>query len=162
LIVLAAALAACVRNGVLGDDRALRFAGVAAAAGAATGAIEMIPHLLAGAEASEFRSGDSSPASDLHLVLQVVATPALGFGIATLALVAARRHALGSPLAAVLGVAGGIAYGMAGPALSLLKDPSVAPLFIGAQAIALWLLVAGYALVRSGGLLRGAEARASG
>jgi len=147
-VVLAACLTALVRSRALSSDRRLRILGAIAAAGAVLASVEMIPHLFARSEAEEFLQGQGTPLIDLHLALQAVSTPVLGFGVAALALVGARTRAVGHPLAAVLGVAGGVAFGLAGPAILVLRDPSVAPLFIGAEGIAVWLVASGIRLAR--------------
>lgn len=145
LVILAASLAALVRTGALPSGR-LRTLGVVATAGAAISAVEMLPHLFAGSEAEAFVRGEGTPVIDVHLALQAVATPVLGFAVAALALVGARTRVVGHPFAAVLGVVGGVAFGLAGPAILILEDPRVAPLFIGASGIAVWLMVSGILL----------------
>jgi hypothetical protein len=138
--VLAASLAVLVRGSVWGRI---------AVAGAALAAVESLPHLLAASEADALAGGGSTPLTDLHTVLQALATPAVGLSIAALAVVSARTHALGSGrFAAALAVVGGIAFALAGPAIALTENSELSPLFAGSAGISLWCLVSGARLAR--------------
>ena len=137
---LAVSLAGLVRGSVWGRI---------AVAGAALAAVESVPHLLAASEADALAGGGSTPLTDLHTMLQAVATPAVGLSIAALAVVSARSRALGSGrVAAAVAVVGGVAFALAGPAIALTENSGLSPLFAGSAGIALWCVVSGVRLVR--------------
>ena len=138
---LAASLAVLVRGSVWGRI---------AVAGAALAAIESVPHLLAASEADALAAGGSTPLTDLHTVLQAVATPAVGLSIAALAVMSAPTRALGSGrIAAAFAVVGGIAFALAGPAIALTQNSELSPLFAGSAGIAIWCVVSGARMARA-------------
>jgi len=107
----------------------------------AIAALELVPHVLAAAEHHDHVSGGPTPVLDLHTVLQVLATPALGLTGAGLAIAVAR--AAGTAPARVLGAigaVGGIAYAAAGPLIALTDDVSFSPLFAAQAGLAVWLV----------------------
>jgi hypothetical protein len=156
-LLVAVALAALLR--AVGDGWAVRVrrAGWAVVAGAGLAAVEAVPHLLASTEADALLRGDATPLTDLHAVLQAVATPAFGLAVAALALTTAGDRTLGNGrVAALAGVLGGLAYALAGPLMLLTEDPALSPLFAGAAPIAVWFVLAG---ARTGRRLHGATPR---
>ena len=110
---------------------------------AVLGSVEMVPHIFANAEAEEVLRGGNTPITDIHLVLQAIATPVFGIGIAGLAVVGARTRSLGHWTVAPFAVVGGLAFAIAGPAILFIKQPEVGVLFIGSIGIAVWLIIAG-------------------
>jgi hypothetical protein len=104
-------------------------------------AAEMIPHLLAAGEHHQLESGASTPILDLHLLLQTLATPALGVTGAATAIAIAR--AAGTTPAWILGgigALGGLVYAAAGPVLALTDDVAFAALFPAQAGLAIWLI----------------------
>ena len=143
-VVLAVSATTLVRG--LGQHlpAGVRLAGWAVAVGAGLGAVESVPHLFAASEADALLGGDSTPLTDLHALLQVVTTPAVGLSIAALALTSARDRVLGNGrIAAAVAVVGGVALTLAGPLLFFTEDPAFSPLFAGSAALAVWLVLAG-------------------
>ena len=136
--VLAASLAVLVRGSVWGWI---------AVAGAALAAIESVPHLLAASEADALAAGGSTPLTDLHTVLQALATPAVGLSIAALAVVSARSGS--GMIVAAFAVVGGIAYALAGPAIALTENSELSPLFAGSAGIAIWCVFSGARMARA-------------
>lgn len=133
---LAVSLAVLVRGSVWGRI---------AVAGAALAAIESVPHLLAASEADALAGGGSTPLTDLHTILQAVATPAVGLSIAALAVT---NTLAGGRIAAAVAVVGGVAFALAGPAIALTENSGLSPLFAGSAGISLWCVVAGARLAR--------------
>jgi hypothetical protein len=155
-MLLAVSLAALVRE--LGPTwgRGQRLIGWAAVAGAGIAAMESVPHLLAGSEAQALLAGGSTPLTDLHSVLQAISTPAVGLSVAALAVASARGRALGSGrIAAGVAAVGGVAFGLAGPAIAVTENPELSPLFAGSAGLSLWFVVAGARTARrlSGGAI---------
>ena len=143
--LLAVSLAVLARD--LGPRR--RAIGWAAAAGAAFAAVESLPHLLAASEARALAAGGSTPLTDLHTVLQAIATPAVGLSVAALAVACSGSRALGSGrAAAAVAVAGGVAFAIAGPAVAITQSSALAPLFAGSAGLAAWCVVSGARLAR--------------
>ena len=143
-VALAVSAATVVRG--LGDTwpAGVRLAGWAVAVAAVLGAVESVPHLFAASEADALRGGDATPLTDLHALLQVVTTPAVGLSVAALALTSARDRVLGNGrIAAGVATAGGVAFALAGPLLFVTDDPALSPLFAGSAALAVWLVLAG-------------------
>jgi hypothetical protein len=136
--VLAASLAVLVRGSVWGWI---------AVAGAALAAIESVPHLLAASEADALAAGGSTPLTDLHTVLQALATPAVGLSIAALAVVSARSGS--GMFVAAFAVVGGIAYALAGPAIAVTQSSELSPLFAGSAGIAIWCVFSGARMARA-------------
>lgn len=147
--IIGAALALFARSGRAHRDGALRIAAIAATIGAAVTVVELVPHTLAVGERDELLAGGSTPFLDIHLVLQVFATPLLGLSVAFLAAAEARTGPRWSVVVAAIAVVGGIAYALAGPLIVLLDDPSVSPLFSGAAGMSVWAAVTGVRLLRS-------------
>jgi hypothetical protein len=143
-LVLAVSLAVLVRQLGSGWSARQRMIGWAAVAGATIAAIESVPHLLAATETNALLAGDSTPLTDLHTILQAIATPAVGLTFAALAVASARNHALGNGMiVAVLALVGGVVYSFAGPGIAITENPELSPLFIGSAGLSIWLLVAG-------------------
>ena len=102
-------------------------------------AVETVPHLLAVQEHGELAQHQDTPILDLHLLLQVGATPLFGFTGALLALVVAREAGtVPAKVLAALAVLGGLCYGAAGPLVNLTENVAVTPLFIGQAGLAVW------------------------
>ena len=143
-LLLSVALAALLRNLGRGWTAPARIAGWGVVAAAGLAAVESVPHLLASSEADALLRGDATPLTDLHALLQVVSTPAFGLTLAALALTTARDRTLGNGrIAAAVATIGGLAFALAGPLMVLTEDPAVSPLFAGAAALAVWLVLAG-------------------
>jgi hypothetical protein len=97
--------------------------------------------------ADAYAAGEAEPLFELLEVMQVLGWPALGAGVALLALGTARSAPrLVSAAAAV----GGVAVGVAGVLVMGLHIMSVAPLFAGTNLVTLWIIWAGRARRSSG------------
>jgi hypothetical protein len=148
-LVLAVALAVLVRDLSAGWASRQRLFAWAAAAGAVIAAVESVPHLLAESERHALLAGESTPLTDLHAVLQAVATPAVGLSVAALALASARNRTLGSGrIAAAVAVVGGAAFAVAGPAMAISENSALSPLFAGSAGLSVWLVVSGIRTAR--------------
>jgi hypothetical protein len=113
------------------------------------GALELVPHLLAAGEAHELAHHEATPVLDLHVVMQVIASPAVGLTAALLAVVVARaaRTRVAWVLAA-FAVVGGLASSAAGPLTALADDPRFTVLFPFQAGIAVWMIGTGVRLLR--------------
>lgn len=113
------------------------------------GALELVPHLLAAGEAHELAHHEATPVLDVHVVMQVIASPAVGLTGALLAVLVAR--ATGSRVAwalAAFAVVGGVVSAGAGPLTVLADDPRFTVLFPFQAGLAVWLLGTGVRLLR--------------
>ncbi len=146
-LVSVAAFATARRLQVLGPR--LRRWWAVAIAGWGFGALEMVPHLLAANEAHELAHHEATPVLDLHVVMQVVASPAVGLTGAALAVVVALASRSWAAWAlAVPAVIGGLGSAAAGPLTVLSGDPAFAVLFPFQAGLALWLVGTGIRLLR--------------
>lgn len=139
LVVAVVALAMARRISAFGPgaDRVLTWTTVAWG----IAAVEAVPHLLAIRDHDALQHDEATPILDLHLVLQMGATPLFGFMGALLALTVAREAGtVPAKVLAVLAVIGGLCYGAAGPLINLVDDVAVAPLFIGQAGLAIWVV----------------------
>ncbi len=150
LVVIAVALTALLRiSPAIHNAAKIRPFVIAAAIGAVIAGIEFVPHLASSSELDAMHHGGATPLTDLHGVLGIVSTPALGLTFTALAIaVAATRQRLRALwwLVAIPAVLGGIAYAVAGPLIKLSGNPAVSPLFIGVAGTSLWIVFAGIAL----------------
>jgi hypothetical protein len=129
------------------DPRVRRWLPVAVA-GWGFGALELVPHLLAAGEAHELAHHEATPVLDAHVVMQVVASPAVGLTGALIAVLVARAARTRAAWAlAVLAVVGGVASAGAGPLTVLAHDPRFTVLFPFQAGLALWLLGTGIRLL---------------
>lgn len=109
---------------------------------AVLGVAEMIPHLFAYLQVDDFERTGTASLLTVHMAIQAVSNPLIGFSCAGLAIVSARRREFGNgPVVAVLAVVGGVAFGVAGILMAVMHEPALSPLFIGAAGFSLWLLV---------------------
>ncbi|WP_392544780.1 hypothetical protein [Oryzobacter telluris] len=114
---------------------------LAAVVGWAVAALELVPHLFAVNDAEALAHHGDTPVLDLHLLAQVVATPALGLTAAALAVAVARAAGTWpARLLAVPGVLGGLGYAAAGPLVATTHDLAVTPLFALQAGVAVWLV----------------------
>lgn len=135
-VLMAAALVVLVRCRALARVRSAHLAGVAAAIASSLGAAAALLHLVMATEADRIGAGQSAPLTDANLVVETIAAPAFGIGIAAFAVVGARTGRVGNRVTAVLGVVGGSAYALAGGTI-LLTD-ALDPLFPLAGLLGLW------------------------
>ena len=148
-ILIAASLVAMVRGGNLVAFPRARMAAVIAAAGAVLGALGALVHLLAALDADRIATHAATPFTNLMGPIETLTVPAFGFSIAALALVGGLTRTLGNRVTAVLGVVGGLGYGVAGG--TILFTDRLDFLFPTASGIGLWAAAAGIGfLVRRG------------
>ncbi|MFT4086750.1 MAG: hypothetical protein QM658_06275 [Gordonia sp. (in: high G+C Gram-positive bacteria)] len=146
LVVVAASYVIAFRGGTFGPKA--RGWLVAAAVGAGLAAGELMPHLAAASEHDDLVSGGATPILDAHLLMQTLATPALGLTTAALAVVIARSTGtVTSRVLAVVAVVCGIAYALAGPLVVLTDGVRFAVLFPAQAGIATWYLGTGLGLL---------------
>ena len=113
------------------------------------GAAELVPHLLAAHEAHELAYHDATPILDAHVVMQVIASPAVGLTGAVVAVAVARAaRTWPARLLAVVAVVGGVLSGLAGPLVVLADDPAYTVLFPFQAGLAIWLVGTGIRLWR--------------
>lgn len=122
---------------------------VLAAAGWTLGAAELVPHLLAAREAHALAHHEATPVLDLHLVMQVVAVPAVGLTGAALATAVARASRSRTAwLLAGFAVVGGVLSAAAAPLVVATGNPVFAALFPFQAGLSVWLLGTGVRLWR--------------
>ncbi len=111
------------------------------------GAAEMVPHLLAAHEAQALAHHEATPVLDVHLVMQMIASPAVGITGAIVAVAIARAaQTRPSQLLAAFAVVGGLLYAVAGPLVVATGDPRYAILFAFQLGLAVWLTGTGVRL----------------
>ena len=148
LVVVTVAFAGAWRSGAFGPSA--RPWVLLAALGWGFGALEQVPHLLAAGDAHALAHHEPTPVLDLHVMLQIVATPAVGLSGAAVAVAAARSA--GSRAAWVLAAVallGGLLYAASAPLVALTEDTAAALLFPFQAALALWLVGTGVGLWRT-------------
>ncbi|MFL6080943.1 MAG: hypothetical protein ACJ714_13535 [Ornithinibacter sp.] len=127
------------RAGVFGPG--LRRWLTAAAVGWGLATVELVPHLVAAGEADELAQHHSTPVLDLHLALQVVATPLMGLTGAALAIaVACSARTLPAWTLAVPAVLGGLGYAASAPLIAATGSLAPTVLFPMQAGLALWLV----------------------
>ena len=151
-VLIAAALVALVRGRTLAVVPRAQRVRIIAAVGAVLGAVGALVHLLAALDAGRIAAHAATPFVDLMGPVETLTVPAFGFSIATLAVIGALTRTLSNRVTAVLGVIGGVAYGIAGA--TIMFTDRLDFLFPAAGGIGLWTVAAGI------GLLLGARARA--
>ena len=116
----------------------------------ALGAAEQVPHLLAAREAHALEHHDATPLLDLHLVLQMVATPAVGVtGILVAVAVARSAHTRAAVVLAVFAVVGGALYAVSAPLVVVTGNTALTALFPFQAGLAIWMAGTGVRLFRS-------------
>lgn len=115
----------------------------------AVGAVEQVPHLLAAREAHALEHHHATPVLDLHLVLQMVATPAVGLSGAVVAVAVARaaRSRAATVLAGVA-VVGGLLYAASAPLVVVSGNTALTALFPFQAGLAIWMAGTGVRLLR--------------
>lgn len=146
MVLIAASLVALARGRSFAGSGRAHVATVVAAVAASVAAAVMLLHLVAAIEADAIAAGDSTPLSDVLVIVETIAVPAFGVSIAALAVIGATTRTLGSPATAVFGVVGGVGYALAGA--TFLFTDALNFLFPTAAGIALWTLAAGIGLLR--------------
>ncbi len=144
--LIAAALVALVRGRSLASTPPAHLAAVVAAIATSLAVPGMLLHLVAASDADRISHHQSTPITDVHLILEPITVPAFSFSIAALALIGAATHTLGNWWIAALGIVGGIGYGLAGATFWFTHAFDV--LFPLAVGIALWAIVVGIGLLR--------------
>ncbi|HVL06578.1 MAG TPA: hypothetical protein VM388_11350 [Acidimicrobiales bacterium] len=145
LSLMAVGLVTLARGRTLASvPQAQKAATIAAAAGVA-GALAMVLHLVAGSEADRIAAGQSTPITDVQLVVETLTVPAFGFGIAALALIGSSSRLLGNRVSAAFAVVGGVGYGLAG-GTAIFTD-ALNFLFPAAAGIAVWAVAVGVGLL---------------
>jgi hypothetical protein len=116
------------------------------------GALELIPHLMAPHDAHALAGHEPTPLLDVHIAMQVVASPAVGLtgAVAALAIARAARSWSASALA-VFAVVGGLLSAAAGPLVALTDNPQFTVLFPFQAGLAVWLAGTGVRLLRHRG-----------
>ena len=146
MVLIAAALVVLARGRSFAAVPRAHVATVIAAVAASVAAAVMLLHLVAAAEAEAIAAGDSTPLTDVLVIAETIAVPAFGISMAALAVIGATTRTLGNPVTALLGVAGGVGYGLAGA--TFLFTDALNFLFPTAAGIALWTMAAGIGLLR--------------
>ncbi len=138
--VLAAAGFLTARRGTVLGAPVRRWLTVAAV-GWVFAAVEMVPHLFAVVDADALDHHAATPVLDIHLVLQVLSTPAVGLTTAALAVAVARSAGTVPAWAlAVPAVVGGVGYALAGPLVAATGDLGFTALFPLQAGPAVWLV----------------------
>lgn len=145
MALIAASLVALARGRSLAGVPHAHAVTVIAAVAASLAAPGMLLHLVAAAEADAIAAHQSTQITDVQVIVEAITVPAFGFSIAALAVIGAATRTLGNPMTAVLGVVGGVGYGLAGA--TFLFTDRLNFLFPAASGIALWTIVAGVGLL---------------
>lgn len=146
MALIAASLVVLARGRSFAPVPRAHVATVIAAVAASVAAAVMLLHLVAAAEAEAIAAGDSTPLTDVLVIVETIAVPAFGISMAALAVIGATTRTLGNPVTALLGVAGGVGYALAGA--TFLFTDALNFLFPTAAGIALWTMAAGIGLLR--------------
>ena len=113
------------------------------------GAAELVPHLLAAEDAHALQHHEATPVLDVHVLMQVIASPVVsltGAFIAVAVAVAARTRP--AQVLAVVAVLGGLLSAAAGPLVVATGDPRFTILFPCQAGLAVWLVGTGVRLWR--------------
>ena len=114
---------------------------VAAAVGWGLATVELVPHLVAIRDADSLAHHHATPVLDLHLALQVVATPLMGLTGAALAIAVARSaRTVPAWALAVPAVVGGLGYAASAPLIAATGSLAPAALFPMQAGLAVWLV----------------------
>jgi len=114
---------------------------LAAAVGWSLAAVELVPHLAAVHDADSLAHHHATPVLDLHLALQVLATPLTGLTGAAVALAVARSaRTVPAWLLAVPAVLGGLGYAVSAPLIALTGSLAPTVLFPMQAGLAVWLV----------------------
>ena len=144
IALIAAALVGLVRRRSLAANPRAHTTATVAAVAATIAVPAALLHLIAATDADRIAHHQSTPLSDVHLIVETITVPLFGFTIAALALVGALTRTVGNWTGAVFGVIGGVGYGLAGGTAMLTS--AFDPLFPTAIGIAVWAIIAGIGL----------------
>ncbi len=144
-ILITAALIILARSRVLAAVPRAQTAATVAAVAAVLGTLETLLHLVAATDADRIVRHQATPFSDILGVVETVAGPVFGFSIAALAMIGGITRTLGNRVTAVLGVVGGVAYGIA--TATILITSTTDFLFPLSSGIGLWAVAAGIGLL---------------
>lgn len=145
IALIATSLVALVRGKTLASAPRAHTAATIAAIATVVGAAASLLHLAAATEADKIAAGESTPMTDVGLVVETVINPAVGLSIAALAVIGALTRTIGFRLTAVFGVVGGVAYALAGG--TVLFTDTLNFLFPFSAAIAVWAVAAAIRLL---------------
>ncbi|CAA9518425.1 MAG: hypothetical protein AVDCRST_MAG53-3348 [uncultured Solirubrobacteraceae bacterium] len=145
MVLIAASLVALARGRSLADAPRAHGMTVIAAFATALAAAGMLLHLISASDADAIAAQQSTPLTDVQVIVETITVSAFGFSLAVLAVIGAMTRTLGNPATAVLGVIGGVGYGLAGA--TFLFTDRLDFLFPTASAIALWAIAAGIGLL---------------
>jgi hypothetical protein len=113
----------------------------AAAVGWGLATVELLPHLVAVRDADGLAHHHATPVLDLHLALQVAATPLMGLTGAAVAIAVARSASTRPAWAlAVPAVLGGFGYAASAPLIAATGSLAPTVLFPLQAGLALWLV----------------------
>ncbi|MFE9644292.1 hypothetical protein ACFYO0_09180 [Streptomyces sp. NPDC006365] len=146
MVLITAALFALDRDPRIANVPRARTATRVTALTSIAATVGALLHLVAATDADRIGQSDSTPPlSDVYLVVETISVPLFSFSVAALAVIGALTGTLGNRLTAVLGVVGGIGYGLAGG--TAVFTPIFDFLFPTALGVALWMTAAGIGLL---------------
>jgi hypothetical protein len=145
MALIAASLVALARGRSLSGVPRAHAVAVIAAVAASLAAPGMLLHLVSASEADAIAAHQSTPITDVEVIVETITVPAFGFSIAALAVIGAMTRTLGNLVTAVPGVIGGVGYGLA--SATFLFTDRLDFLFPTATGIALWTIAAGIGLL---------------
>jgi hypothetical protein len=146
VVLIAAALVTLARSGVLKRVPSVHVSAVIAAIASSFGAFAAFLHLIMATEADKIAAHQSTPLTNLNLVVETIATPAFGFSIAVFATLGALTGTVGNRAAAVLAIVGGFGYALAGA--TFVWTDALDPLFPLAGLLGLWAIVTAISMLR--------------
>jgi len=147
MVLIATALIALARSDELRRVPSVHISAVVASYASSVGAFAAFLHLIMATEADKIAANQSTPLTNLNLVVETIATPVFALSIAAFATIGALTGVIGNRLAAVLAVVGGVGYALAGS--TFVWTDALDPLFPLAGHIGLWAIVTAISLLRS-------------
>jgi len=144
--LIAASLVALARGETFAAAPRVHTVSIVTATAAALAALATLLQTVAATEADSIAADASTPLTDVSLVLESLGALAFGISIAVLAVVGALTRTIGNRVTAPLGIAGGVAYMLAGG--TVLFTEALNFLFPLSAATALWAVVAAIGLLR--------------
>ena len=146
VVLIAAALVILARSGALRREPSVQVSAVIAAIASSLGAAAAFLHLIMATEADKIAAHQSTPLTNLNLVVETIATPVFALSIAVLATLGALTRTFGNRAAAVVAIVGGIGYALAGA--TFVWTDALDPLFPLAGLLGVWAIVTAISLLR--------------
>jgi hypothetical protein len=146
MVLITVALAALTRDPAIAGVPRARKATLVTACASALATVGALLHVVAATDADRIAHHDGMPPlSGAYLALETISVPIFSFSVAALAVIGALSRTLGNRVTAVLGVVGGVGYGLAGGTAAF--TPVFDFLFPTALGVGLWTVAAAVGLL---------------